>query len=371
MHLMRQAVYWLLVLSGLAWLAARLNGRKVLVLAYHGVYEGPNDPLLNYDGMHVRASRFARQVRYVARRYRVVRLDELHDEEAAARRRRAVITIDDGYRNIRQVAHPILKARSLPATLFVPTDFVLGGQGMWWDRLRVMLATTRHSTLACSLGGSDHVLPIRTAAERLAAVQALNGEIRNAPPARREEMLAALAARLGVSGRDCGAFGEPLAATDLRDMHRDGMALGSHGTSHASFLHLSADDLDRELAASKNMLERLTRQRVEWLAYPHGDFSPAVADAARRAGYRGAVTTVEALVDTRRNPYALTRIGVHDNMTMAHFIVATSGLHDVVVAAAAAATRRWRRRQLPDAAAFPSPPPALQRADGRAARETS
>jgi hypothetical protein len=72
MHLMRQAVYWLLVLSGLAWLAARLNGRKVLVLAYHGVYEGPNDPLLNYDGMHVRASRFARQVRYVARRYRVV-----------------------------------------------------------------------------------------------------------------------------------------------------------------------------------------------------------------------------------------------------------------------------------------------------------
>jgi len=69
--------------------------------------------------------------------------------------------------------------------------------------------------------------------------------------------------------------------------------------------------------------------------------------AARRAGYRGAVTTIEALNDERRDPYALRRIGVHDNMTLAHFIVATSGLRDFVLAVVAAGTRRWSRAPAP------------------------
>jgi peptidoglycan/xylan/chitin deacetylase (PgdA/CDA1 family) len=346
MSVVRQVVYWLLVLSGLAWLAIRLNRRKVLVLAYHGVYAGPNDALLNHDGMHVRERRFARQIRWVARRYRVVSIDELRSERAPARagRPRAVITLDDGYRNAHRVAFPILKTLSLPATLFLPTDFVLGRRGLWWDRLRAMLATTGKPTLPCALAGTDHLLPVRTVAERVAAAEALSPEIRNVPPARREEMLTALAGRLGVSGREPGAFGEPLAVGEIRDMLRYGITVGSHGTTHASFLTLDADNLERELTASKRVLEWLTSSPVHWLAYPHGDYSPAVADAARRAGYHGAVTTVEALANGRGGPYAVTRIGVHDNMTMPHFIVAVSGLHDLFVGLVAVATRLLRRR---------------------------
>jgi len=342
MRLARQVVYWLLVLSGLAWLAMRVNRRKVLVLAYHGVYTGPSDALLNHDGMHVRERRFVRQIRWVARHYRVVPIDEL-GTPAPAGRPRAVITLDDGYRNVRRVVFPILKARSLPATLFLPTDFVLGRRGLWWDRLRAMLAATATPTLRCSLAGRDHLLPVRTIAERVAAAEALSPEIRNVPPARREALLAELAARLGVPGRDAGAFGAPLAAGEIREMLRHGVTVGSHGTTHASFLTLGADDLALELSASRLVLEGLTGARVRWLAYPHGDFSPAVADAVRRAGYHGAVTTVEALAAGRGDAYAVTRIGVHDNMTMAHFIVAVSGLHDVFVGLVAAA-RRLRRR---------------------------
>jgi hypothetical protein len=86
---------------------------------------------------------------------------------------------------------------------------------------------------------------------------------------------------------------------------------------------------------------------VDWLAYPHGEFSAGVMKAARRAGYRGAVTTIERLNDERRNPYALRRIGVHDNMTLAHFVVATSGLRDFVLGAVAAGRRLWIRAPAP------------------------
>ncbi|HVH30695.1 MAG TPA: hypothetical protein VNA31_03385, partial [bacterium] len=49
---------------------------------------------------------------------------------------------------------------------------------------------------------------------------------------------------------------------------------------------------------------------------------------AMDAGYRGAVTTIEGLNDMTPDPYAVRRIGVNDSMSLAHFIVAVSGLRD-------------------------------------------
>ena len=348
-HMGRHIVYWLLVLSGLPWLAARLNRRKVLVLVYHGVHAGRAEPVLNFDGMHVRARRFVRQMRYVSRRYRVVTLDRLLEPSQASTPDRpcAVITIDDGYRNIHRVAFPILKRLRLRATLFVPTGFILDGRGFWWDRLRLIVAAAQRPTLPFRIDGTERLFPIRTVEEQRLALTALSDELRRLPPPRREEALRSLATALDVPPAEGGPFAAPLTPAKIRAMAEDGVTIGSHGVSHDSYLLLNRDALAHDLTESKRQLEQWTGTRVDWLAYPHGQFSPDVMQAARRAGYRGAVTTIEALNDERRDPYALRRIGVHDNMTLAHFIVATSGLRDFVLGVVAAGTRLWSRAPAP------------------------
>jgi peptidoglycan/xylan/chitin deacetylase (PgdA/CDA1 family) len=348
MHIGRQIVYRLLVLSGLPWLAARLNRRKILVLVYHGVHAGRAEPVLNFDGMHVRARRFARQMRYVSRRYRVVTLDRLLEPgHATPDRPRAVITIDDGYRNIHQVAFPILQRLRLPATLFVPTGFILGGRGFWWDRLRLIVGAAQRPTLPFRIDGTQRVFSIRTLEEQRVALTALSDELRRLPGPRREEALRALATALDVPPAQAGTFAEPLTPAEIRALAEGGVTIGSHGVSHDSYLLLSHDALAHDLTESKSRLEQWTGTRVDWLAYPHGQFSAGVIKAVRRAGYRGAVTTIEALNDERRDPYALRRIGVHDHMTLAHFIVATSGLRDFILGVIAAGTRLWSRAPAP------------------------
>ena len=79
MRTLKELAYWLLVLSGLCWVATRLNRRKLLVLLYHGVDSGSLDPLMNFDGLHVRRERFEQQMNYLAAHYRVVPLDQLLD----------------------------------------------------------------------------------------------------------------------------------------------------------------------------------------------------------------------------------------------------------------------------------------------------
>src|SRR5256712_843873 len=345
MQIGRQIIYWLLVLGGLAWFSARLNRRKPLVLVSHGVPSGHADPVLNFDGMHVRARRLARQMRYISRRYRVVTLDRLLEPGKAPTLDRpcAVITIDDGYRNIHEVAFPILRRLRLPATLFVSTGFILGGRGLWWDRLRLIVGAARRPSLSFHIGGTERVVSHRTVEEQRVALTALSNKLRRLPRRGREETLRSLATALDVPLAEGGTFAEPLTPAEIRAMAESGVTIGSHGVSHDSFLLLSRDALAHDLTESKRRLEQWTGTRVDWLAYPHGDFSAGIVKAARRAGYRGAVTTIETLNNERCNPYAARRTGPHYTTPHASCILATSGLRDFGLGMIAAATRFWSR----------------------------
>src|SRR2546425_10619647 len=230
MQIGRQIIYWLLVLGGLAWLSARLNRRKILVLVYHGVRACHVDPVLDFDGMHVRARRFARQMRYVSRRYRVVTLDRLLEPGKAPTPDRpcAVITIDDGYRNIHEVAFPILRRLRLPATLFVSTGFILGGRGLWWDRLRLIVGAARRPTLSFHIGGTERVFPLRTVEGQRIALTALSNKLRRQPRRGREGTLRSPATALDGPPGGGGALPPPPTPAPIPAHARSGITIRRH-----------------------------------------------------------------------------------------------------------------------------------------------
>jgi peptidoglycan/xylan/chitin deacetylase (PgdA/CDA1 family) len=77
---------------------------------------------------------FERQMRWLTRSRRVLALDELLAYRRTNRlppSRAVVVTIDDGYDDVRSQAHPVLRALCIPATLFVVTDRM--GEANRWN----------------------------------------------------------------------------------------------------------------------------------------------------------------------------------------------------------------------------------------------
>lgn len=329
MRILKETAYWFFILSGVTWIAGRLNRRKSLVLLYHGVDAGAPNPVLNFDGMHVRVTRFERQMRYLAKHYRAVTLDQLLDGAPDAGRGKplAAITFDDGYGNLYRYAYPVLKRLGLPATVFIIADYLQSGRARWWDRLRTLVASTRCSVVRTSVHGTERLLRLITVTDKQTALRTMARELQCLPPQRRETALARLAEDLGVDVRTLRTP-RPLSKRQIREMLADGISVGGHGRSHDSFLHLNRERLLAELSESKQALESLTGRPVWWLAYPYGDFSPEAVDVAIEAGYRGALTTIEGLNDGIPDPFTVRRMAVDDTMTLAHFIVAASGLRD-------------------------------------------
>lgn len=116
--------------------------RGVAVLAYHLVGGGTDSPV------DLPVDTFREQLDRLAASGGARSLGEALG--GAAAEEAFVLTFDDGYLNFREVAWPLLVARRLPATLYVPVDFVEGRGAspirgvslppLSWADLRAMVA---------------------------------------------------------------------------------------------------------------------------------------------------------------------------------------------------------------------------------------
>jgi peptidoglycan/xylan/chitin deacetylase (PgdA/CDA1 family) len=71
----------------------------------------------------------------------------------------------------------------------------------------------------------------------------------------------------------------------IEEMSRRGIAIGSHGMTHADLTTVLDVELERELAVSKSMLEDRLGREATLFAFPYGRFSRRVWEAALKAGY--------------------------------------------------------------------------------------
>jgi peptidoglycan/xylan/chitin deacetylase (PgdA/CDA1 family) len=140
-----------------------------------------------------------------------------------------VVTFDDAFASVFERALPVTSALGVPATMFVPTSYVAGGDAMAWASLEQWAGTEHEDELRCM--GWD----------------------------------------------------------DLRALVAAGWEIGSHTATHPKLTSLADAELDAELASSKVRCEEEIQRSCEALAYPFSDYDRRVMDRTRAAGYGAAV----------------------------------------------------------------------------------
>ncbi|MBW8059332.1 MAG: polysaccharide deacetylase family protein [Solirubrobacterales bacterium] len=214
----------------------------LVVLCYHAVSEDWRAPLAVTPGD------LDAQLSHLRKRgYRGVTFAEAIAGPGGGMR--VAVTFDDGYRSVVRLAQPILEAHGLPATLFLPTDFVGTERPMGWP-------------------GIDRWL--------------------DGPHA--DELT-------------------PVSWEEARALVESGWEVGSHTCSHPRLTSLDDDRLKAELEGSRAECEQQLGRPCESLAYPYGDVDPRVMEAAMAAGY-SAAAAVTAEVGAPA-PYRWPRVGVY------------------------------------------------------------
>ena len=191
--------------------------RDALVLGYHAI--SARWPC----ALAVSPQAFEEQLERIVRRgYRGVTLTELVTERH--RDRVVVVTFDDAYKSVLELAFPILERLGLPGTVFAPTRH-MHGRPMSWPGIDEWLDTEHRAELTgCTWD-------------------------------------------------------------ELSVLAQAGWEVGSHTRTHPRLPTLGDEALDDELQGSRHECEQRLGVPCRTLAYPYGHSDARVAAAARAAGY--------------------------------------------------------------------------------------
>jgi len=327
----RRAFGWLGCGIGLHHLFRWLNRRRVLIIAYHGVVDGPL-PAGCPEWHHVEKTGFERQIDFLTRHYRIVTIDDavamLDDPPSPI----ACITFDDGYLNNRSAALPVLAARMVPATVYLATGLVGTDRRLWTVRLEAAIRNTDITEIDLTPVGLG-IARLEGDTPRTTLAGRINLRLKSMLPADRDRIVTTLIERLGEPPDDVLEPFRMLAWTDVLEMERHAISFGAHTVNHEIVSTLDGDALENEVAGSIRTVASRVDHASRTFAFPNGrpeDLSTDAKQLLEDLGVSAALSTIEGLNDGTTDRYELRRIVVGRNMDFDTFRLATAGVIESV-----------------------------------------
>lgn len=281
------------------------NRGNILILMYHRFGEGATK---------ISAEKFELHLKYLKENHRVLSLAEMVEYSQNGKTlppHSVVITIDDGYRDVYEIAFPLLKKFNFPAVVYAITDFSDGKCWLWTDLMRYVLLNTK-----------------RDLQNRLETAAQINTNLKKMPNEEKTLKIKEFAKDFGV---EIPALPPPEFAPmnwdEAREMDAENVRIESHTVTHPILTNISAKELDFELQTSKKRLEEVLNRSVEHFCYPNGSLNKNVEKAVEKAGYKSATTTEYGFNNLQTERFLLKRIDAQSSIE--NFAQSASGFENI------------------------------------------
>ncbi len=315
---MKRLLYSLFTSTGFDRLLLRVNGRRLRILAYHGICDdrAAGEPWV--PPYFVRASAFADQLAYLQRHTSVLPLSRAIGalERGTLPHRAVSITFDDGYANNLQVGYPLLEKHGLPATIFLSTAPVETGEFYPFIRLRLIrLAQARTGTRAPGLAKPLPDYKREPLDRVLTTTEEVWQELRpDLSPGQTETL-------------------RPLRPEEVRRFDPQLIEFGAHSHTHCILGNETPERRQREISVSVQKVAEWTGKPATLFSYPNGqpgNFDEQDKQALRAQGIAAAVTTIPGANRAGSDPLELKRYPVGLLHDATSFPAEVSGLRTAV-----------------------------------------
>lgn len=235
---------------------------------YHSVAPGPGE----YFGPDV----FERHVCFLKSRFRLISPHECRRARNQTEDIDVLLTFDDGFLNNALYVVPVLKRHQVPAIFFVSTRHCSGDRMLWFAYMRAFSLWFPEEKV--TLDGRTYDLGPRSRTRSVLMLRDYLLSLRPHPQAMYEKI------EHGLPSVE--SFAPPEYISDhcagvtwdhIRDMARDPLfEIGIHTVDHPFLTRCDDAEVERQIKANREALERVTGKRIQSIAYPSGDYSARV-----------------------------------------------------------------------------------------------
>ena len=237
--------------------------------------------------------------------------------EAELPRNPVLVTFDDGYRDNREHALPVLRRHGIKAVFFVASGFVAERRLFWWDRIAYLLHQSRRAVARLDYP-TDLVFRVGEDGRRVK--KAVLRIVKTFRGLDLERFLCELARAVDVDWNPDVerrlVEDHVMTWDDVRALREGGMDIGSHTRTHRVLDTVGPQQLAEELSKSKADIEAAIGGKISSLSYPVGRpirKLPMIERAVRDAGYEigfSVESRAVPLVKAAYDPYNVTRVPI-------------------------------------------------------------
>jgi peptidoglycan/xylan/chitin deacetylase (PgdA/CDA1 family) len=289
---------------------------------YHRIL-APRKAEVIEPGMYVTPQTFCKHISFLKNHFRIIPISEAISRDrnhfpGKPEKPLCALTFDDGWRDFYDNAFPILKKYEIPATVFLPTDFIGTDRWFWTDRLCFAFGRVKNLPEKISLlqSASQVVRKLKEISVRGNAwLERAIETLKNHPLDEVEQALSELDRFFQIGLAKERSF---ISWDEAREMRKFGLiSFGSHTKTHRILPMLDRKTIVQEMEESK---KKLIEEGVEEpgrisFCYPNGNWNEEITQLVKDAGYSLAVTTEKGWNEKGENPYLLKRIGVHQDIS--------------------------------------------------------
>lgn len=308
-----------------SWKLRRFPKENSVILMYHRVVPGKEAEKSVQAGMYVAPETLEAHLRFLTKYFTMVTIHELSFSLFSRANRLndkplCALTFDDGWYDFFVYAFPILKSHQVPATVFLPTDYIGTQRWFWTDRLASLFQQrgnsrnprVSHPNIQSSL--VSKLLNLKGSPE--SRIEAAIDLLKRYPNKKIENVIKELASRwditLNLTGRVFLTWEE---ARDMAQSHL--ISFGSHTASHRILTTLQKQEIEYELWKSRDILitKKVVNPAFIPFSYPNGSYNSEIARIVKDAGYSLAVTTEKGCNCNASDLFRLKRVSIHQDMT--------------------------------------------------------
>ena len=262
-------------------------------------------------------------------------VQQLSVKAPKSRKMKAVLTLDDGYRNSYTQALPILNKHNVPGIVFPAMSNVINQEPFWFDRLDYALQALPAGEQVISIGSSEFHInsndrpDLQRQCKRIMRAAKVIADDDLVMQENVRELSEHLEAKSGKKLQDIHRSDEWTAlctADMLKKSIEAGLDVGSHTMDHIQLSRVSDDVIVDQLTQSKHELENIVSRKCKYICYPNGDYDDRVRVHARACGYEAGLTTDEGLNGPGMDLYRLRRNHLPKSAESSELIAIASGL---------------------------------------------
>ncbi len=278
-------------------------------LNYHRVltdYEFRNSIRPN-DDLVVSTQIFNNQVEYLMKNFDVISINEIHQKRK--KKRKIVITFDDGYFDNIKNALPILERHNCPAIIYIATSFLDNKVIPWWINLWKIILSEKE------IEYNDKKFDIIQKKNKKNCYEKLSKDFLFLNKNQQDILLKSL-----VNENQLKFISEKefLSTENLENLGSNNLIeIGCHTHTHQNLKILNKEEIHNEVTVSKKIIENIIKKKVKHFSIPYGStncFDEEIIDQLSKYEFKTIVTTEHGIF-RKNNCNRIPRIGIGNKDT--------------------------------------------------------